>query len=71
MGKPVASELVADDFVGHWANREITGPDELQAIVGETQQMFSGLILDGDFRRLIPCTPNPTFGPTNASRSRR
>jgi SnoaL-like domain len=42
-GKPVAAELVSDDFVGHWPNREVHGPDELQAIVDETQKMFSGL----------------------------
>ena len=42
-GKPVAAELVSDDFVGHWATREVNGPDELQAIVEETQKMFSDL----------------------------
>ena len=31
-GKPVAAELVSADFVGHWPNREVNGPDELQAI---------------------------------------
>jgi hypothetical protein len=44
MGKPVASELVSADFVGHWPDREINGADELQAIVDETQQMFSDLM---------------------------
>jgi hypothetical protein len=43
-GKPVAAELVSDDFVGHWPNREVNGPDELQAIVDETQEMFSKLM---------------------------
>ncbi len=43
MGKPVAAELVSDDFVGHWPGREVTGPDELQAVVDETQKMFSDL----------------------------
>jgi hypothetical protein len=42
-GKPVAAELVSGDFVGHWANRDVHGPDELQAIVDETQSMFSDL----------------------------
>ena len=42
-GKPVAAELVSADFVGHWPNREVTGPDELQSIVDETQKTFSDL----------------------------
>ncbi len=42
-GKPVAAELVSDDFVGHWPDREVNGPDELQAVVDETQKMFSDL----------------------------
>jgi hypothetical protein len=42
-GKPVAAELVSADFVGHWPNRDVHGPDELQAIVDETQTMFSDL----------------------------
>jgi hypothetical protein len=43
-GKPVAGELVSDDFVGHWPNREVNGPDELQAMVDETREMLSDLI---------------------------
>jgi hypothetical protein len=42
-GKPVASELVSADFVGHWPNRDVVGPDELQAIIDETHAMFSEL----------------------------
>ena len=42
-GKPVAAELVSDDFVGHWPDRDVHGPGELQAIVDETQSMFSDL----------------------------
>ena len=42
-GGPVAAELVSADFVGHWPNREVTGPDELQSIVDETQKTFSDL----------------------------
>ena len=42
-GKPVAPELVSDDFVGHWPTRDVHGPDELQAIVDETRTMFSDL----------------------------
>ena len=43
-GKPVAAELVSDDFVGHWPGREVHGPDELQAVVDETQKMLSELM---------------------------
>ncbi len=42
-GKPIAAELVSDDFVGHWPTRDVRGPDELQAIVDETHAMFSEL----------------------------
>jgi len=42
-GKPVADELVSGDFVGHWPNRDVHGPDELQAIVDETRTMFTDL----------------------------
>ena len=43
-GKPVAAELVSDDFVGHWPTRDIHGPDELRAMVDETHQMLSELV---------------------------
>ena len=43
-GKPVAAELVSADFVGHWPNREVNGPDELQAVIDETHQMVSDLM---------------------------
>jgi SnoaL-like polyketide cyclase len=43
-GKSVAAELVSDDFVGHWPDREVRGPGELQEIVDETQKMFSDLM---------------------------
>jgi hypothetical protein len=43
-GKPVAAELVSDDFVGHWPDRDVRGPGELQAIIDETQRMFSDLM---------------------------
>jgi hypothetical protein len=42
-GKPVAAELVSDDFVGHWPSRDVSGPEELQAIVDETHAMFTEL----------------------------
>jgi SnoaL-like domain len=56
-GRPVAAELVSADFVGHWPDRDVRGPAELQAIIDETQKMFSdvsfmieiGPLVDGDF----------------------
>ena len=42
-GKPVAGELVTEDFVGHWPGREVRGPSELQAVVEETQRMLADL----------------------------
>jgi SnoaL-like protein len=44
VGKPIAAELVSEDFVGHWPDREVHGPDELQAVVDETQRMMSELM---------------------------
>jgi SnoaL-like domain len=54
--KTVAAEVVSDDFVGHWPDRDVHGPAELQAIIDETQKMFSDLtfsieigpLVDGD-----------------------
>jgi len=43
-GKRVAAELVSDDFVGHWPNRDVRGPGELQAMIDETQAMVSDLM---------------------------
>ncbi|HZN84446.1 MAG TPA: nuclear transport factor 2 family protein [Mycobacterium sp.] len=43
-GKSVAAELVSDDFVAHWPDREVRGPGELQEIVDETQKMFTDLM---------------------------
>lgn len=43
-GRPIAAELVSDDFVGHWPDREVHGPDELQAVVDETHKMLSELM---------------------------
>jgi len=42
-GEPVAPDLVTDDFVGHWPDREVHGPTELHEIVGETRGMLSDL----------------------------
>lgn len=43
-GQPIASEIVTDDFVGHWPAREIRGPDGLAQIIQRTRNMFSDLI---------------------------
>jgi hypothetical protein len=42
-GEPVAAELVTGDFVGHWPNRDVHGPDELQAMVDETRTRVADL----------------------------
>lgn len=42
-GEPVAAELVTEDFVGHWPGRDIHGPAELEAVVGETHKMLADL----------------------------
>jgi len=55
-GEPVAAELVSDDFVGHWPDRDVRGATELQEVIDETRKMFSELdfvieidpIADGD-----------------------
>ena len=43
-GNVAATELVSDDFVGHWPNRDVRGPSELQAMIDETQKMVSDLM---------------------------
>ncbi|RBY81104.1 nuclear transport factor 2 family protein [Blastococcus sp. TF02-09] len=56
-GHPGAAEqLVGEDFVGHWPNRDVHGPDELAATIAETRGMFTeltfelavGPIIDGE-----------------------
>jgi predicted ester cyclase len=42
-GRPVANELVSDDFVGHWPNHEVHGPDELHAMVDKTRMTITDL----------------------------
>jgi hypothetical protein len=51
-GKPVAAEVVSADFVGHWPDRDVHGPAELQAIVDETHTMFSELEFTIEIGRL-------------------
>ncbi|OBK29953.1 polyketide cyclase [Mycobacterium asiaticum] len=42
-GRPIAAEIVTDDFVGHWPDRDIHGPDELEQIVAQTRNMLTDL----------------------------
>ncbi|GFG63127.1 hypothetical protein MKUB_06170 [Mycobacterium kubicae] len=42
-GRPIAAEIVTADFVGHWPNRDVHGPAELERIVEETRNMASDL----------------------------
>lgn len=55
-GRPIAADLVAENFVGHWPDRDVHGPEQLQAIIDETRAMLRDLvftievgpIVDGD-----------------------
>lgn len=55
-GGCVATDLVSDDFVGHWPTRDVRGPAELQAAIDETRTALKelefvldvGPIQDGD-----------------------
>jgi hypothetical protein len=42
-GPPIAAEIVTLDFVGHWPDRDVHGPDELQQIVEQTRNMLADL----------------------------
>lgn len=44
-GRPVAAEIVTEDFVGHWPDRDVHGPAELQQIIDETRNMLADLTL--------------------------
>jgi SnoaL-like domain len=52
-GKPVAAEIVTDDFVGHWPDREVRGPKELEAIIAETHTMLADLVFGIELGPLI------------------
>lgn len=41
--RDVAADLVTEDFVGHWPDRDVTGPAALAAVVRETHAMFTDL----------------------------
>ncbi|MGE2733720.1 ester cyclase [Mycolicibacterium vaccae] len=42
-GRCQATDLVSEDFVGHWPNRDVHGPAELQAMVDRTRGTFKEL----------------------------
>ncbi len=52
----VADEILTEDFVGHWPDREVEGREALVELIRETRAMFSSLefelelgpIADGD-----------------------
>lgn len=51
-----AAEILADDFVGHWPDRDIHGPQELAQLIARTREMLVelkfgielGPMVDGD-----------------------
>ncbi|OBK19935.1 nuclear transport factor 2 family protein [Mycobacterium asiaticum] len=42
-GRAVAGEIVTDDFVGHWPDRDVRGPAELEQIIDETRKILAEL----------------------------
>jgi SnoaL-like protein len=52
-GKPIAADLVADDFVGHWPDPDVRGPDELESTIEETHEMFDELTFKIDVGPLV------------------
>lgn len=38
-----ATELVTDDFIGHWPGQDVHGPDGLTDLLAETKAMFAEL----------------------------
>jgi hypothetical protein len=42
-GRPVAAEIVTEDFVGHWPDRDVHGPNELEQTVQDTGSMVADL----------------------------
>lgn len=52
-GKPVAAELVSDDFVGHWPDHDVHGPGELQAMVDKTRSMIADLMFTIDVEPFV------------------
>jgi hypothetical protein len=52
-GNDVAGEIVTGNFVGHWPDRNVHGPDELAAIIAETRNMFTGLTFEIELGPLV------------------
>src|ERR1700754_1970057 len=52
-GRPGAAEIVTADFVGHWPERDVQGPDELQAIIAETRNMLTELTFEIELGPLV------------------
>ena len=42
----VADEVVAEDFAGHWPDREVQGRAALVELIGQTREMFSELTFE-------------------------
>jgi hypothetical protein len=42
-GRPIAAEIVTEDFVGHWPDHDVHGPNELQQTVQQTRNMMADL----------------------------
>lgn len=39
----IAAELAGDDFIGHWPDRTVNGPEELAGVVTQTHDMLTPL----------------------------
>ena len=52
-GEKVAAEIVTADFVGHWPDRQVHGPDELEAIIAETHNMLTDLVFEIELGPLV------------------
>lgn len=54
--RELAAHLVTPDFVGHWPDRDVHGPDELATVIAQSLTLFSdvtttidvGPIIEGD-----------------------
>jgi ketosteroid isomerase-like protein len=42
----VADELIADDFVGHWPDRDVNGRDALVDLIRQTREMMSDMTFE-------------------------
>lgn len=56
-GGSIPADVIADDFVGHWPDRDVHGSAGLSEVVGQTHGMFDdmtfeiqvGPLVDGDY----------------------